>query len=291
MSYWPLLGIAVVVIGLPLRANPVLVVTAAALVTGLAARLSPLALLEMIGAGFLKNRYLLLFALTLPVIGVLERRGLKEHAQQWIIGIRRATASRILLAYLLLRQVAAAFGLTSLGGHAQAVRPLIAPMTEAAAEKVHGPLPAATRERLAALAAGTDNIGVFFGEDIFFAFGAVLLINGFFRDAGITLEPMHIALWGIPTALAALVIHGLRLWRLERWLAREAERPGQGPQRDDEDGDQQAVAERGAGNRCSVDCGGAGCCGRCSASGCCCCCCCAAGRLRAPREPHAAAAG
>lgn len=221
MSYWPLLGIAVVVIGLPLRANPVLVVTAAALVTGVAARISPVALLEMIGAGFLKNRYLLLFALTLPVIGLLERRGLKEHAQQWIFRIRRATASRILLAYLVLRQVAAAFGLTSLGGHAQAVRPLIAPMTEAAAHKVHGPLPLATRERLAALAAATDNVGVFFGEDIFIAFGAVLLIGGFFREAGIELEPLHIALWGIPTALAAFLIHGARLWRLERRLARE----------------------------------------------------------------------
>ncbi len=222
MSYWPLLGIAVVVIGLPLRANPVLVVTIAALITGLAARLEVVKLLELIGSGFLKNRYLLLFALTLPVIGLLEKRGLREHAQQWILRVRSATAARILLVYLVVRQLAAALGLTSLGGHAQAVRPLVAPMAEAAAEKVHGPLPEATRERLKALCSATDNIGVFFGEDIFLAFGAVLLIAGFFRDAGLEVEPLHIALWGIPTALSAFAIHATRLARLPRQLAAPA---------------------------------------------------------------------
>ena len=222
MSYWPLLGIAVVVIGFAARANPVLVVTAAALVTGLAARLEPVALLEMIGGGFLKSRYLLLFALTLPVIGLVERHGLHEHARRWISGIRVATAARLLFVYFVLRQGFAAIGLHSLGGHAQTVRPLVAPMTEAAAEKVHGPLPAAARDRLKALCAGTDNIAVFFGEDIFLAFGAVLLIQSFYRDAGLVLEPLDIALWGIPTAIAALLIHSARLLRLEARLAREA---------------------------------------------------------------------
>lgn len=232
MSYWPLLGIAVVVIGLPLRANPVLVVTIAALVTGVAARLEVVHLLELIGSGFLKNRYLLLFALTLPVIGLLEKRGLREHAQQWITRVRSATAARILLVYLAVRQLAAALGLTSLGGHAQAVRPLVAPMAEAAAEKVHGPLAPATRERLKALCSATDNIGVFFGEDIFLAFGAVLLIAGFFRDAGLAVEPLHIALWGIPTALAAFAIHATRLARLPRLLARPQPEPEPQPKQE-----------------------------------------------------------
>jgi uncharacterized membrane protein len=221
MNAWPLLGIAVVLLGLPLRANPVLVVLVAALVTGAAAQLSPLALLEAIGGDFLNNRYLLLFALTLPVIGLLERHGLKQHAQRWIVGIRAATPSRLLLAYFVVRQVAAMLGLTSLGGHAQTVRPLLAPMTEAAAERVHGPQPPATRERLRALAAATDNIALFFGEDIFLAFGAVLLIAGFYREVGVQLEPLHIALWGIPTAIAALLVHGVRLLLLDRRLTRD----------------------------------------------------------------------
>jgi uncharacterized membrane protein len=222
MSYWPLLGIAVVVIGFAIRVHPVLVVMVAAIVTGVAAKLSPLALLELIGAGFLKNRYLMLFALTLPVIGLAERHGLREHARQWITGIRVATAARLLFVYFLLRQGFAAIGLHSLGGQAQTVRPLMAPMTEAAAEKVHGPLPQAARDRLKALVAGTDNVAVFFGEDIFLAFGAVLIIQSSFREGGLMLEPQHIALWSIPTAIVALLIHGARLARLERKLATAA---------------------------------------------------------------------
>lgn len=217
-----MLGIAVVVLGFAVRANPVLVVMVAAITTGVAARLEPVALLELIGGSFLKNRYLLIFVITLPVIGLVEKHGLREHARRWITSIRVATASRILLAYLLVRQGSAAAGLTSLGGQAQTVRPLLAPMAEAAAEKVHGPLPAGTRDRLKALCAGTDNIALFFGEDIFLAFSAVLLIQSFYREGGITLEPLHIALQGIPTAIAAFAIHATRLWRLDRKLAREA---------------------------------------------------------------------
>lgn len=221
MSYWPLLGIAVVVIGFAARANPVLVVVAAAITTGFAARLDPLALLELIGASFLKSRYLPLFILTLPVIGLVEKYGLRDHARRWISGIKVATAARLLFLYFVLRQGLSAIGLHSLGGQAQTVRPLMAPMTEAAAEKTHGPLPAAARDRLKAFTAGTDNVAMFFGEDIFLAFGAVLLIQSFYRDNGISLDPVDIAKWAGPTAIAALLIHGVRLWRLEARLARE----------------------------------------------------------------------
>ena len=58
-------------------------------------------------------------------------------------------------------------------------------------------------ERIRAFAAATDNTGLFFGEDIFIAFGAVLLIYGFYEQNGIVLDPRHIALWAAPTAIAA----------------------------------------------------------------------------------------
>ena len=41
MNYWPLLGVAVVVAGFALRANPVLVVVVAGIVSGLLAGMSP----------------------------------------------------------------------------------------------------------------------------------------------------------------------------------------------------------------------------------------------------------
>ncbi|HET9484264.1 MAG TPA: DUF969 family protein [Xanthomonadales bacterium] len=226
MNWWPLAGVVVVVAGLALRLNALLVVVVAGLVTGLAAGMPVLALLETLGESFLRNRFLLVFVLTLPVIGLLERNGLREHAQAWIARLERVTTSRLLLAYLALRQVAAMVGLTSLGGHAQAVRPLLAPMAEAAAVKRHGPLPHATREQLLAYCAATDNVGLFFGEDVFLAFGAVLLIQGVLAGQGVIVEPLTIALWGLPTAVAAFVIHGTRTMRIDAWLASESARAG-----------------------------------------------------------------
>ena len=220
MSYWPLLGVAAVVIGFVLRMNPALVVVIAAAVTGAAARMSPVELLEVIGKAFTEKRYLLVFLLTLPVIGLLERHGLKEHAQAWIARLRGATMGRLLIAYLFMRQLASAFGLTGLGGHPQAVRPLLAPMAEGAAEvkalEHDAHLDDDQRERIRAMAAATDNVGLFFGEDIFIAFGAVLLMQGFYAEHGINLEPLQIAVWGIPTALCAFVIHAVRIHRFER---------------------------------------------------------------------------
>jgi uncharacterized membrane protein len=64
-------------------------------------------------------------------------------------------------------------------------------------------------------------VGLFFGEDIFVAFGAIVLMSTFLHEAGIDVEPLHIALWGIPTAIAAFIIHAWRLRRLDQSLARE----------------------------------------------------------------------
>ncbi len=222
MSYWPLLGVAVVILGFVLRMNPALVVVIAGIATGMIAGKTPLEVLALLGTAFIKNRYLALLLITLPVIGLLERHGLKEHAQAWIARLRGATAGRLLIAYLALRQLTAMLGLTSLGGHPQTVRPLLAPMAEGAAVTCHGVLSAAMRDRVRALCAATDNIGLFFGEDIFLAFGAVLLVQGFYAEHGIVLEPLQIAIWGLPTAVCAFAIHAARLSRLDAQLAREA---------------------------------------------------------------------
>ncbi len=216
INYWPLIGVLAVVLGFVLRLNPALVVMAAGFITGFAANLSPLEVLDILGKAFTDKRFLLLFLIALPVIGLLERNGLKEHAQAWIARLRGATTARLLVAYLLMRQISSALGLISLGGHPQAVRPLLAPMAEAAAETTHGDLPQTERERIRAMSAATDNVGLFFGEDIFIAFGAVLLIQGVLSDKGIALEPIQIAMWGIPTAICAFVIHAWRILRFER---------------------------------------------------------------------------
>ena len=222
VSLWPLIGVAVIIAGFVLRFNPMLVVIGAAIVTAFAAGFGVVPTLTAIGTGFLKTRNLTLaIILPLATVGLLERHGLRQHAQAWIQRFRQATAGQLLIVYLAARELAAALGMTALGGHPQMVRPLIAPMVEGAAEARHGPLPDRIRYKLRAMAAATDNVGLFFGEDIFVAFGAIVLITTFLHEAGIAVDPLKVAFWGLPTAGAAFVIHAFRLWRLDRVLARE----------------------------------------------------------------------
>ena len=218
MNYWPLLGVAIVVLGFVLRYNPVLVVVLAGLTSGLLAGKTVAELLALLGESFVSNRALLLYVLTLPAIGLLERAGLREHVHAWISRMRGMTLARLLIGYLGLRQLLSMVGLNNVGGHAQTVRPLLAPMSEAAAEKDHGVLDEPTRQHILALDAATDNVGLFFGEDVFVAIGAVLLIQGFYAQNGIMLEPLQIALWALPTAIAAFVIHAIRIVLFQRGL-------------------------------------------------------------------------
>lgn len=204
----PLCGIVIVVAGFVAGFNPLLVVTVAALATGLAAGLDIVAVVSALGHAFTQNRYVGIVWLVLPVIGLLERAGLRERAQAL---------------YFVVRQLAAALGLTALGGHAQMVRPLIAPMAEAAAERRFGAITPATRFLIRAHAAAVDNIAVFFGEDIFIAIASILLIKGFLQQNGIDVQPLHLSVWAMPTALLALVVHVTRLVLLDRRLQRQAD--------------------------------------------------------------------
>jgi uncharacterized membrane protein len=220
----PLIGILIVVAGFALRVNPLTVVATAAIATGLAAHRPLAEVVAAFGKAFVDSRSVPVVWLALPVIGLLESAGLKERARMVISRIQVATTGRLLIAYLAVRQLTSALGLTSLGGHPQMVRPLIAPMAEAAAENRFGELPDETRFRIRAHAAAVDNVGLFFGEDIFIAIGSILLIRGFLEQNGFRVEPTSLAVWAIPTAICAFIIHGTRLALLDRSLRAQAAR-------------------------------------------------------------------
>lgn len=231
-----LLGIAVVVFGFLVRANPLLVVMAAAMTTGLAAAWTPaadlgdmhaaaLATLAAFGKAFNDSRYVSIVWFVLLAIGLLERAGLQERARMLIAKVQAATVGRVLWVYFVVRQIAAALGLTSLGGHPQMVRPLVAPMAEGAAEARFGALPHRERFLIRSHAAAADNIALFFGEDIFIAIASILLIKGFLEQNGIIVEPLELSVWAIPTAIAALAIHSVRLILLDRRLKRALAAP------------------------------------------------------------------
>ena len=214
-------GIVIVVAGFLLRANPLLIVALAAIVTGLASGRDLFTVIAAFGKAFNDTRYITVIWVILPLIGLLERYGLQARARALIERFGQATAGRLLMVYLLFRQLSAAVGLTTIAGPAVTVRPLLAPMTEALAERQTGGLDEAEREHIRALAAATDNVGLFFGEDIFLAIGSILLMKGLLEQYGIRLEPFQLSLWAIPSAIAAFLIHGARLWWLDRRLARK----------------------------------------------------------------------
>jgi uncharacterized membrane protein len=221
MSYWPLLGILLVVLGFALRMNPMLVVTGSAIVTGLLGGMDLVKVVSTFGKAFNDNRIIAIVWIVLPVIGLLERYGLQKQSARVIRSIKAATVGRLLLLYLLVRQGTAALGLTTIAGHPQTVRPLVVPMALAAAEEQHGEVDEQTTEKVKAFSAATDNVGLFFGEDIFIAIGSIVLIQQTLATYGYSLSPLHLALWAIPSAIAAFLIHGARLMMLDRRLGRQ----------------------------------------------------------------------
>jgi uncharacterized membrane protein len=217
-----LLGVAAVVVGFAVRLNPLLVVVVAAFITGIAAGKSPVEVLAAFGKAFNENRFVTVAYLVLPVIGVVERAGLQEEARGMMARLKGISVGPLLIVYLLFRQVTSAFGLTSIAGQTQSIRPIIAPMAEGAVEARAGALDAEARQTIRAYAAATDNVGLFFGEDIFIAIGSILLMVGFLATSGITIDPIHLSVWAIPTALAAFAIHATRLVLFDMKLRRRA---------------------------------------------------------------------
>lgn len=231
-----LIGILIVAAGFALRFNTLLVVMAAGIGTGLVAGMTFNEIMALFGKYFVENRYVTLTVfLLLPVVGLLERYGLRERAETLIQRAKAATAGRVLLFYTAVRQISIALGI-NIGGHASMVRPLVAPMAEAAAKMQvrkaalsaadaaqHRDVPDKTVQTIRANAAAAENVGNFFGEDTVFAVGAVYLIKGVLETAGHKVSVWAISLWGIPTALVAFAVMAWRVRVLDRRIAREAQ--------------------------------------------------------------------
>lgn len=212
-----LLGIALIALGFALRWNALLVVVAAGLLTGLLAGFGFREIVALTGQFFVDNRALTLpVVLLVPIVGLLERHGLQAHVAALMARAPAATAGRVLGLYQALREATSMFGL-SLGNHASMVRPLVAPMAEAAARPGGG---AAVSPAVRAHAAAAENVGNFFADDLFVAVGALLLIHGFFQSVGVPVRLADLQLWSAPTAVWALAVGWWRYRALDRRLRR-----------------------------------------------------------------------
>ncbi|NVN31665.1 DUF969 family protein, partial [Endobacter medicaginis] len=126
-------GVAVIIIGFALGVNPLLVTVLAALASGLASGQGVGATVAALGHAFVHDDFIAIGWLVLPVIGLLESRGLRERVRLLVARRAGVRVGRLLVSYLAVRQVSAAIGLSAIGGQAQSVRPVLAPMVEAAA--------------------------------------------------------------------------------------------------------------------------------------------------------------
>lgn len=150
-----------------------------------------------------------MFVLTLPVIGLCERYGLKDKAVDFISKIKAATVGRIALLYQAIRVLSSALSLR-IGGHPQFVRPLINPMAQAAAVTKYGEVDEKTEDQIKGLVASAENTGNFFGQNVFMASSGTLLIVSTLQEQGYeAVTALDIAKWSIPIAVISVVVAAL----------------------------------------------------------------------------------
>lgn len=222
-DWFVLVGVVVIVAGFLLKLDVIAVVVVAALATSLAAGNSFGDFLADIGRAFVDNRAVSLFFLTLPMIALSERYGLKEQAVTLIRRLQRLTPGRFLTLYTLIRQLTGVFGVR-ISGMVQFVRPIVEPMTSAAARS-RGAASPVQAETIKAQSALSENIGNFFGQNGFVAASGVLLIVGTMDSLGYHVAPERVAAASIPMIVIALVAAAVNFAALDRRLGTRASTP------------------------------------------------------------------
>ncbi len=211
-----LIGIFIIIIGFILKIDTLAIVVIAGIATGFVGGLDFNEILTKLGEAFVANRYMTLFIITLPVIGLMERYGLKERAA-WLIGqLKNAKADGVLSIYLAFRLVMAALSIR-MSGHVQFGRPLVLPMAEGATRSKYKGVTENDLESIKGLTAAAENYGNFFGQNLFIGASGVMLIIGTLTELGIPVDakqgPTTIALYTFPIAFLALII-GIIQFRL-----------------------------------------------------------------------------
>lgn len=205
MEALKLIGVLIVIVGFVLKLDTLAVVVVAGLATGLVAGMSPMAILDTLGSAFITNRTATLFVLTLPVIGLCERNGLKDKAVDFIMSLKNATTGMLISIYQAIRTVASAFSLR-IGGHPQFVRPLINPMAQAAAIARFGEIDDKTEDEIKGMAAGAENYGNFFAQNCFMGSSGTLLIVSTLTEQGYEVSALQIAGQSVPIAVVSVVV-------------------------------------------------------------------------------------
>ncbi|WPC43425.1 DUF969 domain-containing protein [Clostridium sp. JS66] len=200
-----LIGVLIVIVGFALKLDTIAVVLIAGLATGLVAGLNFMDILGILGKAFSDTRYMTLFVLTFPVIGICERYGLKEKSIDLIKNTKAITTGKILTLYMFIREVASVLSI-KLGGHPQFIRPLINPMAQGAAVSKYENIDEEDEEKIKGASAAMENYGNFYGQNVFVASPGVLLIAGTMGKLGYNASQIDVAKASIPIAILAFII-------------------------------------------------------------------------------------
>ena len=215
-----LIGILIIIVGFTLKLDTIAVVVSAGIITGLVSGMGITEILTTLGNAFVNNRTTCLFMLTLPVIGLCERYGLKSKATMLIENAKRLSTGMLLSGYTLVSEITIAMGVT-LGGHPQFVRPLIYPMAEGASIAKYGNLDKNDIDKIKGFSAASDNIGNFFGQNVFMANPGVLLIVSTLETLGIHADALKISQASIVIAVIAFILFVLQNYILDRKFKRK----------------------------------------------------------------------
>ena len=216
MEIIKLIGVVIIVLVFALKLDVLAVVLVAGIVTGLVSGLDFFHILEIIGTSFVNNRLMSIFLIMFPVIAIIERFGMKERAAYLIGKIKNASAGKVLSLWIVIRSLASAMNIR-IGGHVQFIRPLILPMTTAAAEASKGSrLTEKEDEKVKGLSAASENYGNFFAQNCFPAASGVVLIQSGLAVAGYEVTLSSIASASISVMIISIILTMVQVFLFDR---------------------------------------------------------------------------
>ena len=216
MEIVKLIGVAIIVLGFALKLDVLAVVLVAGIVTGIVSGLDFFYILEIIGTSFVNNRLMSIFLIMFPVIAIIERFGMKERAAYLIGKIKDASAGKVLSLWIVIRSLASAMNIR-IGGHVKFIRPLILPMTAAAAEASKGcRLTEKEDEKVKGLSAASENYGNFFAQNCFPAASGVVLIQSGLAVAGYDVTLSSIASASISVMIISIILTMVQVFLFDR---------------------------------------------------------------------------
>lgn len=200
-----LIGVLIVIVGFALKFNSIAIVMVAGFVTALVGGMSIPEFLTVLGKTFVSTRYMAMFIMIIPVIGVLERNGMKQSAAKAIGKIKNASPGKVISAYAVFRTIFAAFNV-SFGGVAGFVRPVVYPMAVGAIEETGNEVTEEDDEDIKGMCGAIENVTWFFGQVLFVAGAGILLVKSTLDPLGYEVTEIKGVLAEIPVAIVAVVL-------------------------------------------------------------------------------------